>query len=495
MSVLRRILILALALLPGTAAAQGYQLRLDGGIQAVSFRGYSADSIPVDSVVRTSNGALETPTGYAVTCTSNAPYCNFWIPGPIRVANPVVGQAAFTMWGLGLPGLRLQFNGYATTDVSNAGSWPGTSPNLQLIEGYAEYAAPAWTAVAGRKVISGRLGTYGFDGGQLTGRLASAGLSLSGYAGWGLAIGTNLPVNTDQLYPQEDYHPDQTPVVAGLTASWVSRHAEITGEYRREVDQTSKYFASERVAGSATIRPYGAWSLVGGAIYDMASGLWGSADAAVRYTVPKVGVVAGYKRYAPFFELWTIWGAFSPVPYNAVYGSVSVQATRRLQLRARGESYQFEAADAETPLVFTEDGGWQASGGATYQFNDAWSAQAGYHNEFGSGAASSGWDGNVTFAPSPRFSIMGYGNSLQRPLEYRWDDSKVLVYGMQANVVARDNVSVAFMVARYDENRQRPDAASFEWDQLRFGAKVVMTFSSADRLPLPKAITNRPAGY
>jgi len=50
-------------------------------------------------------------------------------------------------------------------------------------------------------------------------------------------------------------------------------------------------------------------------------------------------------------------------------------------------------------------------------------------------------------------------------------------------------------MARYDENRERPDAASFEWDQIRFGAKVVMTFSSADRLPLPKAITNRPAGY
>ena len=41
----------------------------------------------------------------------------------------------------------------------------------------------------------------------------------------------------------------------------------------------------------------------------------------------------------------------------------------------------------------------------------------------------------------------------------------------------------------------RPDAASFEWDQLRFGAKAVLTFSSADRMPLPKAITNRPAGY
>lgn len=484
-----------LALVPGVAAAQGYTLRLDGGIQGVSFRGYSADSIPVDSVVVGPDGGLETPTGYAVSCTSNAPYCDFWIPGPIRTTSPAVAQAALSMWGLGLPGLRVQVNAYATTDFNDVSSWPGTSPNFQLIEGYLEYAAPAFTAVAGRKLVTGRLGTYGFDGGQLTGRLPSAGLQLSGYLGVGLAQGSNLPITANALDPQDEYRPGQSPLAAGLIGSWVSNPAEVTVEYRREVDQTTDYFASERVAASATIRPFGAWSLVGGAIYDMASGLWGSADAAVRFTTPRVGVVAGYRRYAPFYELWTVWGAFSPVPYNAVYGSLSVQATSRLQLRIRGETYAYENADVETPLVQIEDGGWRASGGATYQFTQSWQAQLGYHNEFGAGASSSGWDASVTFAPTPRYSIMAYGNSLARPLEYRWDDSKVLVYGMQASVVARDNVSVAFTLARYDEDRERPDAASFEWDQLRFGAKVVLTFSSADRMPLPKAITNRPAGY
>lgn len=484
-----------LALLPGTAIAQGYNLRLTGGIQGVSFRGYTADSIPVDSVVTTGNGSLETPTGYAVTCTSGVAYCNYWIPGPVQATAPAVAQAALTMWGLGLPGLRVQVNAFATTDFNEAASWPGTSPNFQLIEGYAEYAAPAWTVAAGRKLVSGRLGTYGFDGGQLTGRLASAGLQLSGYVGVGLAQGSNLYVSSSDVSPQGEYQPAQSPLVAGLLGSWNSPHAEITAEYRREVDQTTDYFGSERVAASATLRPYGAWSIVGGATYDMASATWGSADAALRFATPKLGVVAGYRRYAPFFELWTVWGAFSPVPYDAWYGSLSYQATKRLQLRIRGESYQFDSAGAETPLVQIEDAGWRVSGGATYQLSNAWQAQLGYQNEFGVGASSSGWDGSVTFAPTSQYSIMVYGNSLSRPLEYRWDQSVVLVYGMQASVVARDNLTFAFTLARYDEDRQRPDAASFEWDQLRFGAKAVLTFSSADRMPLPKAITNRPAGY
>ncbi len=494
----RRALALAgtlVLLAPGAARAQGYTLRLDGGIQAVAFRGYSADSIRADSVVVGSNGGLYTPNGYAVSCTFGMPYCNYWVPGPVQQTNPAVAQAALTMWGLGIPGLRVQVNTFATTDFSNTAHYPGTSPNLQLIEGYAEYAAPSYTVAAGRKIVTGRLGTYSFDGGQVTGRLTSAGLTLSGYVGLGLAQGTNLPITASSIDPQEEYRPSESPIVAGLIGSWLSPHAEVTGEYRREVDQTSDYFASERVAGAVTLRPFGAVSLTGGAIYDLASGLWGSADAALRYTTPRVGVVAGYRRYAPFFELWTVWGAFSPVPYDAWYGSASLQATKRLQLRIRGETYEFQDPEVEAPLVQIENSGWRASGGATYTFPKGWEAQAGYHNEFGPGASSSGWDGSVSYAPTGRYSVTVYGNSLQRPLEYRWDDSKVLVYGMQASVVARDNVTMAFTLARYDENRERPDAASFEWDQIRAGVKVIVTFSSADRMPLPKAITNRPAGY
>lgn len=479
----------------GAARGQGYTLRVDAGLQAVSFRGYSADSIRTDSVVVGSDGGLYTPTGYAVSCTSGMRWCNYWVPGPIRSTNPAVAQAALTMWGLGVPGLRIQVNTFATTDFSNSAYYPGTSPNLQLVEGYAEYAAPAYTVAAGRKIVTGRLGTYSFDGGQATGRLTSAGLTLSGYLGLGLAQGTNVPITSSSVDPQEEYRPAESPIVAGLIGTWLSPRAEVTGEYRREVDQTSNYFASERVAGAVTVRPVGALSLTGGAIYDMASGLWGSADAAARYTTPRLGLVAGYRRYAPFFELWTVWGAFSPVPYTAWYGSGTFQATPRLQLRLRGEAYEFQDAEAEAPLVQIESSGWRGSGGVTYRFPKGWEAQAGYHNEFGPGAASSGWDGSVSYAPTGRYSVMLYGNSLERPLEYRWDDSKVLVYGMQASVVARDNLTVAFTMARYDEDRERPDAAAFEWDQIRAGVKVVMTFSSADRLPLPRAISGRPAGY
>jgi hypothetical protein len=43
------------------------------------------------------------------------------------------------------------------------------------------------------------------------------------------------------------------------------------------------------------------------------------------YTTPRFSATIGARHYRPFFDLWTVWGVFSPVPYNGVSGSVSVE--------------------------------------------------------------------------------------------------------------------------------------------------------------------------
>ena len=63
-----------------------------------------------------------------MTCTSGVAYCNYWVPGPVQTTAPAVAQAALTMWGLGLPGLRVQVNGYATTDFSTPPPGPAPRP-------------------------------------------------------------------------------------------------------------------------------------------------------------------------------------------------------------------------------------------------------------------------------------------------------------------------------------------------------------------------------
>jgi hypothetical protein len=48
--------------------------------------------------------------------------------------------------------------------------------------------------------------------------------------------------------------------------------------------------------------------------------------------------------------------------------------------------------------------------------------------------------------------------------------------------------------SRYAEDRKRPDAGAFSWDQLRVSGRVVLFFGggSADRAGLPPAVRGMP---
>src|SRR5439155_13695087 len=91
----------------------------------------------------------------------------------------------------------------------------------------------------------------------------------------------------------------------------------------------------------------------------LAGGWGGSAGGPPGYAAPRVTGSLGVRRYRPHFDLWTIWGAFSPVPYTAVQAQVSVRALPQVQLRARGERYRFSDAAVSTPLVSVEQSGWR----------------------------------------------------------------------------------------------------------------------------------------
>jgi len=486
----------AALLLPAAGQAQGYRLRLDAGVQSVRFRGYQLDSVAISDVDTLPDGSLESSDGFAVDCGSAAAFCSFFRPGAEQSSTPLVATADLTLWGLGIRGLSVRLNGRYGTDLSDDAEWPGTEPGLQLLEGFVEYAAaPTWGVRAGRQVQTGRLGYYGYDGGRVVVRAPSTGLEATGYLGLGLARGALVPITSAAANPLGEYRPAESQLVAGATASWITPVVELNGEYQREVDRTSDYFTSERIALSGTLRPAARVSLVGGSEYDIAQGFFGTTDVSVRYTTQPWGAVAGWRRYRPHFDLWTIWGAFSPVPYNAGYASAFVNPIRGLQLRLRGERYEFDDAEAETPLVTVESEGWRASGGASYRLTPAWLMDLGYHKQFGPGAASEGWDGAVTFTPTARVTLTAHGNSLDRPLEYRYDESRLVTLGLEGEFAASDNLRIALTATRYDEDRERPDAASFEWDQLRLGARVVLLFSSgADRAALPPARVRRPAG-
>jgi len=144
------------------ALAQGYRVRLDTRIQSVSWRGLTPGTIPRSEAVQQPNGGFLTPDGHAAVCGETQ--CTFFAAGPVLRGVPWVTQADLSVWGIGLPGLSLRANARWATDLGDGAVWPGTEPELQLIEGYLEYARTGLTARAGRQfppVASARTASMG----------------------------------------------------------------------------------------------------------------------------------------------------------------------------------------------------------------------------------------------------------------------------------------------------------------------------------------------
>jgi hypothetical protein len=482
-----------LGLGPGLAQAQGYRLRLDSRVQRVSYRGSEMDSVRTEDVVTGPTGGPRTPDNFAVTCPPGSAYCFYFRGGPELTGGPMVTTADLTLWGLGVPGVSVRVNGRLGLDLDGNETWPGTEPAVQLTEAYAEYSRRQFTVRGGRQLLVHRFGYTGFDGGRGIVRVGQSGVEVDGYVGFGLARATALTPTSSALDPLDEFQPQSRQIVAGGALGYQGRLWNARLDYMREVDQDTRNFVSERTALTVEARPTREWSVAAGVDYDLANTWFGNADATVRYTTPRITVTGGLRQYRPFFDLWTLWGVFSPVPYHAADGALFVRPFRALELRARGERYVYSNTETETPLVDVDNDGWRLGFGATYSLGQSWRFDAGYREEYGPGASSHGFDGNVTWLPTTALSINAYGSTLDRPLEFRFNDASVDVLGVDAEWSAGPQLLLAVGGARYWETRDRPDAAAFDWNQTRLHARVTLLFrSQSDVFRLPPALRSHP---
>jgi hypothetical protein len=481
--------IAAFMMVAGTApaAAQDYRVRVDASAQTVSFRGLVSDSIPIALVVPGANGGLETPDGHAVRCSAGA-YCFFWLPGPVLRGVPVTTSASVVMWGLGVEGLALHATGRLVGDLGRDRVWPGTVPSGQFIEGYLEYQRSVVVARAGRQLVASRLEPVGFDGGSLKVRWDKASLDFTGYGGWGLGQAAAVSAASPALNPLDEWRPSNRQLVAGAEAALHLRDVDIRAEYRREIDPQDHYFVSERTAFSFGARA-AAFRAAGGLDYNIAEGHLGSADFTLTYLHSRFAVTGGARRYRPYFSLWTLWGAFSPVPYNAVSVSAQFRPTDWLTLNGRGERYHYESANVSTALVpQLENRGWRTSAGATATLNPRWTLDGDYGLEHGPGAAARFADGTMAYTPNERCSFSVYGGSVARPLELRYYDATSRWIGGRAEWQLTTQRRIWGDIAHVNDDRDRPDASGSSLTQFRLRAGLNLAFGSgADRTPLPPA--------
>jgi len=482
-----RIILAFIVLSSAPAAAQDYRVRIDARAQSVWFRGLVPDSVLASSLTASADGGFVTPDGHAVRCGAGE-YCFFFRPGPKLWSAPVATSASIVMWGLGVEGLSLRASARALADLGDNSVWPGTEPPVQLIEGLLEYQRSAFLARVGRQLVSSRLEAIGFDGGWLRYRLARIDLDVTGYAGWGLGQAAVVSPMSPALNPLDEFRPRDRQIVAGAEAAWLYRNVDLRAEYRREIDPQDDYFVSERGALSLLTR-IRSLRLTSGLDYNIAEGHLGNADVTATYFRPKFSVSAGARRYRPYFSLWTLWGAFSPVPYTAFNVSGETRVARAVSLHARAERYSYDDAEVSTALVpQLEDRGWRARIGATATLAERWTLDGNYGIERGPGASSRSADAAVTFTPGGMMTFDLYAGALARPLELRYYDARSRWVGGRAQLQLRPERRLWADAALVSDDRDRPDASASSLDQLRLRAGVSITFGSgADRTPLPPA--------
>jgi hypothetical protein len=494
-----RVGLAALAITTSAApvAAQGFRASFDLRGQSVATRGWLLDSVPRSDVQPGVGGGLYSSTGYAVTC-STATFCYYYAPGPRLQYAPVVLTTDVTAWGLGTSGLSAHLNIRMNASAADE-PFAGTTPAFQFWEGYLSYQHAWFGVLAGRQVFTSRLGFAGFDGGRATVRHRTLGLEATGYVGLGLARASSVGINDPATAPLGDYIPGERNLIEGIEVGIARGPVEARAQWQRQVDRTTDYLMSDFLSGNAVIRPLERVAVAGGLDYDLAQGWVGSAEAEIRYMAPRVYVTAGFKRYMPHFDLWTIWPAFSPVPWNGVQGSVVVSPLRWLKLRGRIEWHEFEGTGAETALGSAAPTGSLWAAGATITAFPRWTFDAGWMYDKNFGAAAAGGDVSIGWTPRDPLVLRLYGAYSQRPLVYRYNDSYVTWAGLDVSLRATQQVLVGASVVYINEDRNRPDAAAFDWNQARVSAFVtyVLSAGGADRLSVPDAVKRMPSavGY
>jgi hypothetical protein len=506
-SVLSAVTLGACVVLTAPLAAQGYRVGVDARFQSLAYRGWHLDSIPVTDVTTGSDGLLYTADGIGVSCLAGSAYCLYYDAGDRINAMPFVATVDLSVWNLGAKGLRFEGSGRVLGDFEDGpvasrltgeslSAFPGTQPTFQMLEAYLSYTSHWFNVKGGRLTEASRFGYLGLDGGSVGIRAPGGQVGGSVYGGWSLARGALLPASSSLLNPLDDNRqPEKREMVAGGEVNW--NVGWLTGRLLYERQADTSLVSSELAGGDLALHPIAPLTISGGLDYDFAYGNIGNAEATATVQLPKrYGTLAvGGRRYRPRFPLWSIWTVFSPTPYTAYFAQTGITAIDQVQLRAHVERYAYEETGASTALVEIDSDGWRYGLGASYRSSPNLTATLDYQAGFGPGAQAASWDGSIFWQARPDLSLRANAALVNRSLELRYADAKLVQFGLDGDYRLMPELRVFGGAWYITEKRKRPDAAGFDWNQLRLNFGLRYGFGTpVDRPSLPPAILRIPEG-
>jgi hypothetical protein len=375
-------------LLPAPSLAQGIRGEVTVRAGALELRGLERDSLPEPAVP--GEGLSRTlDDGTVVTCIPDE-FCRWYPSGDARDVPIVTQDVSFAAW----PGIEgVSGHVHVRGRYGTEGLWPRSDQELTVLYAYAGWDRNDFRVRAGRQVRSNGLGWFNFDGAAVMWRGVDP-VRLEVYGGWSLAPNLDVPRTGSLLEDAVDFPPGERGLLVGVEVSArAGRRAAGTLTYQREIREDRAGLYGERVAldGRAT---EGRLTLDASLDYDLGWKEFNEVLLRGTAALPRgVDVTVQARRYTPYFELWTIWGAFSPVGYDEARLSAgwSIPETG-FRLEGGGAWREYEEADAGAEFVGLDEDGWSGIGRARWSGLGGWFGDVSYRADRGSGAARYGGD-------------------------------------------------------------------------------------------------------
>lgn len=473
---------MALALAAGLTTAvslraQGVRITGTTITRYVEVRPLVNDSVSIDSTSGTGNLRRATSRDVAVQCAAGELYCRYKRSADGSESTvSLIQDLEASVWGLG-QGIRAyaHVRGRAASGVTKD-LWPQADDAMDVLDAYVEIERWRLRGRAGRQWRTSGMGYYNFDGVSLLVRPIDR-LTVDAFGGWSLVRGLNESLTSGAIAAVEDIPPDARGLVFGVEVRGrPTTRLSLAGTYQREIRDDRDGFYSERVSADADLR-IGRFAGVSASIEaDLATAEFN--EALLRGRIPLPGrftLTAEGRRHVPFFELWTIWGAFSPVGYTEGNATLSWSDARsRFLVQARGGWRKYDDTDAGVGFLPLEDSGWRMGADGTWRVNEQWTAYAATHAELGFGAARSDVDGGVRWEPSRRLFVGVRAAGFQSAYEFRVGEGRVFALGVDGGARLGAEVRVLGDVTMYRHSFS-DHAPATDWSQTRASLRVEWT--------------------
>ncbi|MEO8333437.1 MAG: hypothetical protein ABI664_00595 [bacterium] len=476
---MKRVALLVLAC-PALLTAQGVRISGVTTVQLVELRQLVLDSLPAALVSGTGEWRT-TADGVPALCVVASTYCAYERSGNRVSAAPILQDLTIAGWGW-REGLSFHANVRARSQLGGTDGllYPRADDHFQVLDAYAELSRSELRGRVGRQWITSGLGSYAFDGANALWRRDA--VSLEGWGGRALVAGLNEPYTSTQLSAVDNLPPPEDGYLFGGRARFRPNPlSAVAVTYQRVLLSDRSGLYAERASLDASSREFGLTADLG-LNYDFATADWSEARLRVGTGLGHVVAYSVEARHSrPYFELWTIWGAFSPVGFDEGRAILDWSARGSpFTLSLRGAYRQY--ADAGTAVMGLRTNGWRAGGDVRWQGAGPLSAFGTYDVDIGSGAASTDVRTGARWDTSNDLSFGADLAVTQNIYEFRVGTGRI--YGASVDGAVRISADVRLVgnFALYQHTLTN-GAAGPDWTQKRAALRFEWTMGRDPGMP------------